>query len=345
MTIVFTRTALRSTQVPSLNGGRFTEALIESNSKNNAWPDVSSAERAAGWMQARKIGIWARDLPLLVNPRVSLLAPSAGDDYTLLYAGDMEDTEATRSGRAYGVGATEMEADAGATLLTVAVESADYATLDPLPFQPGDLVRVDARNHIARPSGMSDAQWEAEQAAPFEYVRLAAGEASVAFDGATLELTLATPTVHAYPVGTPVAAVLETANLAPAVSAVSASGTGGATLDPAQIALASDGTLFQVWTLTCLDGATGLLRIDGDTLGELDTVTRDVVIAPENGPGRVYFSIPPAAWSGGAMATGDEFAFTTSPAATMVWLDRRIPAGAGPLVGASMAGLRVEGES
>jgi hypothetical protein len=317
MSIKWLYAALNSFDTPAANGGRPTASEAVSGVKNVLFPDVSSAERAAGVSRARKVFIahQADDNGALVSPRISLEGPSEGDDYYLISPGTLTDTEDTRSGRPYGYGTLASGASAGATSITVTVEHADYASLSPNPFQVGDLVRVDARATI-EDSGLS------------EYRTVA----SVSYAGATLTLGI-DALENDYAAGAHVASVIEPGDTAP--SAGSVTETGGVTYG-GTIAVTSAGAILQTWTITVTDATTGALQVDGDTLGSgVATGAQGADLAPLNPDTNApYFSLPADGW-GGTAADGDSISFTTTPAQIGLWYDHHVPAGAGTLASSS----------
>lgn len=323
------RSALQSQTTPAQNGGRFTETEIVSNVKNNIFPDVSSAQRAAGVEHWKKTFIGVRnadDLPL-VDPKISIESGTPGDSYVLIYAGTQTDTEATRSGRPYGYGVLAAGASAAAESISVTVESADYDGMSPNPFQVGDLIRIDARSTVLSETG------------DYEYREIE----SISYTGATATIGLTDGLEHTYLSGVKVAAVLEPGDIIGGVTSKSV--TGGVTYDDTTypITVPSIGGVYQAWTITVTNAATGALRVTGDTLGVVGNGSQGVNLSPANPNGGDYFELDADGW-GGTAVTGDTLLFTTVPAATPVWYHRVVPAGAAA-ISADPVSLCIEGES
>lgn len=323
------KAALQSRTIPAQNGGRMTEEEIASAVKNNLFADVSQAERQAGVTHRTKAFIANRNaanLPLIA-PKISIEQGTPGDTHVLLYAGTQTDTEDALAGRPYGYGTLAADVLAGSTTITLTTE-ADWSGLDAAdaPFQVGDVVRVDARATVL-------------DAGDYEYRTVA----SVSYAGTTLTLGIdALDYSYTAADGVHVASVMEPADIATGYADTGAVGT--TTYDwAAHLALAHIGTLHQVWTLTVEDAGTGLVRVEGDTVGDLGGFASGVEIAPINPAGGVYFRLAAAGW-GGTMVNGDTLTFTTLPAATPVWYERVVPLGAAS-ISADPVSVCIEGES
>jgi hypothetical protein len=269
---------LVSDATPAQNGGRPSQTQNVSGIKNNLFPDVSAAQRAAGCEHWRKAFIQVKNadnLPL-VDPRISIESGTPGDSHVLLYPGTWTDTQATRSGRPYGFATLALAADATDTEFVVTTE-VDYSALADQPFQAGDLLRIDARADVLT-AGLS------------EYVTLA----SVVQDGAELTLTLTAGLLNGYAQGVKVASVIAPGDLSASVSGLAT--TGGVTYDAVlhPLAVPQLGGIEQTWTITVTNGTTGALSVVGDTLGSLGTGATGVDLAPANPLGGTYFTLAAA---------------------------------------------------
>lgn len=316
--IIYRRAALNSDDTPAQNGGRMLATAITSAVKNNLFPDTRTAERTNGSDVWRKlfVHISTTGNEQFLDATASLQAPTAGDDFTLLYGGTATDTQDQVSGRPYGIGTTTAAAAIGDTTLALVVEGGAAAiALDPI--RAGDTLRI-------APAGT-----------PVDVV-----VDSVLASGSTLTATLTAQLAVAVAAGTHVAAVLPLGNIGASVNVptiTSAAGTLSAVLPK------NRGGVQQVWTLTFT--STTAFRLDGDTLGA-DVATGSIAadFSPSNtGLAAPYFTIAANTW-GGAWAIGDTVVFTTTPAAPGLWMRRVTPAGSAPAANNGAAVL-VMGES
>lgn len=318
-----------SDSTPAQNGGRPSQTQNLSNVKNNLFPDVSSAQRQAGvehWRKAFVLIKNAANLPL-IDPKFSIEQGTPGDSHVLLYPGTWSDTQATRTGRPYGYGTLAAAVLADATEIVVTAE-ADWEALDAgaQPFQAGDLLRLDARADVLS-TGLS------------EYVTID----EIVYDGVELTISLTAGLQNGYGSGAKVASVIEPGELQTAVTGKTV--TGGVTYDDTAypIAVPQIGGIYQTWTVTVTNAATGALSVVGDTVGSVGTGATGVALAPANPNGGVYFTLAAAGW-GGAPVNGDTLVFTTVPAGGPLWYRRIVPAGAASIA-SDPVGVCVEGET
>lgn len=316
-----------SDSTPASNGGRPSQTSNASGVKNNLFPDTTQAQRATGVTYWRKAFILVRNaanLPL-IDPKISLESPTPGDSHTLIYPGTWTDTQATRSGRPYAIGILAEPALAEATSITVTTE-ADFSALEDLPFQAGDTLRLDARADVTQ-TGLS------------EYVEID----DVNVDDDELTITLTAGLANGYAAGARVASVIRPSDLSASVEDLAV--TGGLEYDDIAypIVVPQIGGVYQTWTITVTDHATGALSIAGDTLGTVGTGAMGADLAPVNANGGVYFRLDSDGW-GGTAATGDTLVFTTIPAGCAIWYQRVVPAGAASIA-ADPVDLCIEGES
>jgi hypothetical protein len=318
-----------SDTVPASNGGRPSQTQNVSGVKNNIFPDVSAAQRAAGVEHYRKLFIQVKNADdlSLVDPKLSIESGTPGDSHVLLYPGTWVDTEATMSGRPYGYGTLTSAADAADVSIDVTTE-ANWASMDAgdRPFQVGDIIRIDARSDVTQ-TGLS------------EYAEID----TVSYTGTALTIGLTVGLVNSYSAGVHVASVIEPGDLE--VTYTSKSVTGGVTYDDTTypITVPQIGGVYQVWTVTVTDHATGALSVAGDTLGAVGTGAQGVDLSPSNPNGGTYFTVDADGW-GGTAATGDTLVFTTVPAGCAVWYHRIVPAGAAA-ISSDPVDVCIEGET
>lgn len=327
--IVFRKPAIVSDG--SDNGGVMSTTEIVDNLKNNVWPDVPQAERAAGSIRYRKVFVHMASGENLAmqETRIFVEAPASGDDRVLIFPGTQVDTRAGITGleRLYGVGALDAAISPGATSLAVNCEAGSD-----LIFRDGDLVRVSNKANLDDPEGSE------------EYLRLAASGA-VAWDGdlATLTLQNGTEVGNSYGAGSRVSSCMEAGTVQAASSnwgESSATGTYDETTCPVMVD--AIGTVEQVWTATFVSSTS--FDVTGDRLGSLGAGSTATDTAPANPAfGRPYFILAAAGWSGTWQA-GDVVAFRTSPAAVAVWFKRIVPPDCGS-VASDVPVLAVVGSS
>lgn len=324
--LIFRRSALLSDAVPAQNGGRMTAAAITSAVKNNLFPDVTQAQRAAGASHARKLFLHVASVSevAFMDTRLFLEDITPGDDYVLLYAGTQSDTEEAVIGRPYGVGRLVSAVAAEATTLLVDFEHAEFATWRPI--RASDVLRV---ANIPATGGVGT-----EVLATVDSVTWAGARA-------TVTLTAALGAVFDPVAGAvTVASVIGQASVQASASApVVTSAAGTHTGTPAG---SNRGSVAQAWTLTFTSQTA--YRLDGDTLGAaVATGSVSADFAPVNPGGGVYFSLPASGW-GGTWTAGETLTFSTTPATVPLWLRRVVPAGAGSVAGDGVV-VGVQGES
>jgi hypothetical protein len=328
--ILWRPASLVSDTIPAQNGGRMAFGQIVSGVKNNLFPDVSLAERAAGSIKWRKAFIHINS-PVnlaLLNARVFMDAPTPGGDFVLFHPGTQTDTEDQVAARPYGVGQLADAVASGATLVQVLCEDADrFAALQ--PFRVGDLIRVSDRPSTG---GAGNEEW----------VTISA----ITYDGSTMDITVTPALQNAYAVeGTVVSSVLQVGNVAGSADAIQVTSAGGVfeSAIPGNLVVPSRGAIEEAWTLTFTNATsftasgtvTGALALGGSTTADY---------APVNSAtGNPYFTIKGTAW-GGSFAANDTVSFSTHPASIPIWYRREVPAGTATLAN-DVASLAIHGES
>lgn len=306
------------------NGGRMSNVQSPSGIKNNILPDITLAERNAGMTRYRKMFIKVANGEniALTNARVFLQLPTPGEDSVTFFPGTQRDTQAaiTGSERLYGGGKLAVAVAAGGTTLQVATEAAALNCI-----RTGDVIRVTDKPAVTG-------------AGSEEFLTVTA----VTYLGDVAEVTLAEPLVSSYGAGAIVSSVYAAGEVKALASAAQVTSAAGMVVGE-MITCDSLATVEQDWTLT-FTSATAF-TIVGDTLGNIgsgNTTSNSAPINPAH-PGRSYFTIPAAAFSG-TFATGDRITFTTSPAAIPLWYRQVVPAGASAISGNQVI-LGVDGES
>ena len=318
-----------SDTTPANNGGRPSQTQNISGVKNNLFPDVSAAQRAAGCEHWRKPFILiknAADLPL-IDPKISIEQGTPGDSHVLIYPGTWTDTQATRTGRPYGYGTLASAATAGDTSIAVTTE-ADFSGLTDKPFQVGDLIRVDARADVTA-DGLS------------EYVEIAA----VTYTADSLAITLTAGLVNGYDAGVHVASVIEPGDLAAGVIDMLTTGALDYDAETYPIVVPQLGGIYQTWTVTLTDPETGALAVAGDTVGPVGSGSAEIDLAPTDANGNPYFILTADGWTASAPPNaGDTLVFTTAPAGCALWYRRLVPVGA-EAISSDPVSVCVEGET
>lgn len=312
------------------NGGRESLAAeIVDGVNNNILPNVSQSERAAGLTTFRKVfahNMNAANLPLN-NSRIFVENYTAGDDAVVFHEGDQTDlqSELTGSEPLYGAGKLDASVIAGATSLTVLLESAAIQY-----FRNGDVIRVSDRPTIA---GSGNEEFVTVNAAP-----------SLAGSVVTLGFTPALQNGYAAS-NTRVANVLAAGDLKTAIASVVATTAGnGDFTNPggANLYGSNQGTVDDSWTLTFTSataftcaGLSSGAQAAGSTLS---------TYAPVNAvTGAPLFTILPAGFTG-TWASGDTLTFTTAPASQPLWVKRVVPAGSAAISGNSVI-FGIDGET
>jgi hypothetical protein len=330
--IILNRSALISDTVPAQNGGRMIYAQVVGGVKNNAFPDVSSAQRLSGATRWRKL-FWfinSNTVTAMNNVRVFIDRMTGADDYLLLQQATATGTEATDKNEAllYGVGALASNVAAGVEAITVNCEHADYAIL--LPFRVGMPVRI---SNIPVGGG----------AGTEEFVPLTA----VSFTGAVATLTFTGyPLANAYLASnTIVSGVLEVAQVAGAFNTPVVTSTAGTLAHgtAGNVTIPSKGSINDAWTLTFSNATT--FSVSGAVTGALSGTGTVGADYSANNPSTStpFFNVLSAAW-GGTFAAGDTVTFNTTQACLPLLVRQRIPASSGTLSG-NVGGIAIRGES
>lgn len=315
--LVWRPSKLSSDSTPAQNGGaiNFTKTIV-SGVKNNFLPDVSHTERLAGSVKWRKAFIHVASAALLAlqNPRVFLDALSPGQDFHLMYAGTMSDTQDQVAGRPYGIGTLSALLPAGTSEFDILVEDiAVYTALT--PFRAGDTIRVADRPSVG--VGAGGEEYALVQAVDYKADRVT--------------LTLTQPLDNPYPLaGTIVSAVLNAADTIASFDNVQKTVAGSGNFSGANaVTVNNKGTPEQLWTLTFTSPTS--YSVTGDTINGGAVVANgltntDLSIANPDIAGSNYLTIKATAFSG-VFQAGDTVRFSTHLAGIPYWIRREIPAG------------------
>ena len=292
------------------NGGRFGTAEVVSAVNNNIFPDVTQAERTSGLTSFRKVfhrNINAADLSLL-NPRVFLENYTGANDAVVFHAGSQVDLQSDLTGSEllFGAGKLDASVSAGATSITVLLESSSIQF-----FRNGDKIRISDRATI--------------DAVGNEEFALISGTPSLV--GSVVTLTLGTALQNNFNASnTRVANVYEPAAVEATVSniVVNTAGNGDYNNAGAPIDAHNVGSEYDDWTLTFTSSTA--FNCVGTREGSAGSGSTLADFAPVNpATSTPYFTVLSAGFTG-VWASGDTLVFRTNPAAVPIWLKRVVPA-------------------
>jgi len=314
------------------HGGRMGNTQIVSNASENVFRNKSSAERAAGVIEYKKVFAKAADDAdaSLVVCKAFLNKPLEGDDWCTIFAGTQTDVLSSITDwdtgadtkTKYGVAAVTTDVVLGSRTIKVTVKNAKLlAASDDKIFRVGDMVR------LANDSNS-------------EFLEIAALAES------SLEITVTTTAdiSRAYTVATNsrLSSVLEIGTIATSSAVVGH--TGGADYDATTYPPLLDniGTLEQRLLFTFGDSTN--FTVTGDTLLALGTgvVSADFV-ATNTALSKPLATFEKEGWAGLTISAGDTFTVDIHPAAYGIWEKRETPAGAAS-TSYSNANLIVTGE-
>lgn len=320
------RSALVS-DIAANNGGIMSSNEVVSAVNNNIFPDAPQSERLAGSTKYRKVffkNTNSADLTLL-NPRIFLDKYTQGDDAVYFFAATQSSLQSDISGspKLYGAGKLDAYAAAGATVITVLIESAARQF-----FENGDVIRITNKLTV--------------DSAGFEEFVTISGAPTIA--GSVVTINLAAPLANSYAAAdSRVANVMPAGtNLAPVVFNENVATVGNGDLNFGDITLGNLGTVYDQWTLTFTSSTA--FTVEGVRSGSLGSGNTLSDLSPSNpSTGTVYFTLPSDAFSG-VWAAGDTATFSTAPASVALWLVRIIPVGASAVAGNRFT-LAIDGET
>ena len=310
------------------NGGRMSSTEIVSGVSNNLWPDVTESQRTAGYTLHRKVFYKVANSSNLdlFNTGIFIDKITPADDRVIFFAATQIDTESdvTGSERHYGCGSLNLQADTGATTLSVAVEDGTD-----IVFVDGDRIRITDK---ADPNAVTgNEEFQTISGAP-----VVAGDIVTITLVGTLQFTYLSGTASR------VHSVYEAGDVQTSYSDAVVTSTSG-TFDPANfLVLDNIGTVYEELTFLFSDDTN--FTCSGDTLGDLGSGTTAITFAPINSDYSVpYASFPATIW-GGTFANGDTVVLKIWPAAAPLWEKRIVPAGTASYAGNSSV-LGIVGES
>ena len=303
---------------PTANGGRPADEPLPLNRKNNVFPDVNSAARAAGGTRRRKVFLANHNPDDLPGEAVMVIMDKITpyDDFGYFVPGDYDDFESDLTGDEpmHGAAVLQDPAEAGADLLTVALESGEQGRM----FAEGGELLVSSRSAFDNVSGTAGVE---------ELVTI--GSRSFQGTGNTVcILRLNRPLENAFAAGSRVSTVYRPPDLAPTLTGWTETGSGTYDRAAHPVGLSNRGTIRQKWTITYTSATT--FTAAGDDVGPLGTFQTSAECAPVNpanvANGAPYFRLA-AAGHGDGHAAGDKIEFWTSPASCPIWLVNAIPPG------------------
>ncbi len=309
----FYKAAGTSDTVPADNGGLMSADVITSGELQNVFPHALAAERDSGSVKKRKIFCKVADSEnlSLIDPKLWLDVVTDGEDWVTLMAGTQVDTEATMgSPRIYGCSSLKTNVSIGGGSLVVTVEDDTIAGM----FVDGDTIRI--TDMVDPDSGTGNEEFHVINGAP-----------SVSGDEVTITLTGILTYGYLVAADTRVMSVIKPADVKCLVDNWVESGAGAYDEGNYPVVCSNIGTIEQEWTIDFTDGTT--FTVTGDTVGALDsgTVGSDYSYENPDFPGSDYFTLESGGWDGNQDATSG-LVFKTHPAASPVWEEREIPAGA-----------------
>lgn len=309
------------------NGGLMSANEVVSAVNNNIFPDAPQAERIAGSTKYRKVffkNTNSADLALL-NPRVFLDKYTQGDDAVYFFSASQTGLQSDISGspKLYGAGKLDANAAAGATTITVLIESAARQF-----FENGDVIRITNKLTV--------------DSAGFEEFVTISGAPTIS--GSVVTIHLATALSNSYAAAdTRVANAMSAgATLAPVTFNENVATVGNGDLNFDAITLGNLGTVYDQWALTFTSSTA--FTVEGVRTGSVGSGNTLSDLSPSNpATGTAYFTLPSSAFSG-VWAAGDTATFSTGPASVPVWLVRIIPIGASAVAGNRFT-LAIDGET
>ncbi len=304
----------------------------------NLFPHVTSAQREAGYFDYYKT-FWkvADDTDgTLLDSYIYIDAPTAGDDWVMMFIMGQRDTVSAIPGYATGTDTERKYASAylaenitaGASTFVINVENYSMASGDDVCFEDGDTIILTDKATADAVSGNE------------EVLTISTG--GVVLDSSagnkmtiTVDETIAnsytadvspTPTSPRVSSAIP-ASDIETSVTTPVVTSVS--GTFDVSSSGSDIELDNIGTVDEDWTITFTDPTN--YTLSGDSLGTIGAGTIGSDYSPNNSDfTKPYFTIESASW-GGSWLAGDTVTFTTHPAAYGIGQKRVVPALSGSL--------------
>lgn len=288
------------------NGGKISSTRIVTNTLNNLFPNVTSAERIAGVTRYRKMFMKnenASDLTL-ESTKVYIGMLSSGEDYFRFKDGTDTDIQSQADDYTnwHGSGTLYQSISSGESSIEVTYDAADGVFSG-----ESVMLKIDDGTNSEEVQLLGTPSW--------------AGEV------ATLNFTPVT--TNSFVAGTTVVStILDLDSIVAASSAwseTSAVGTYDESTYP--VVMYNPGAVSDNWTLT-FSSAT-VFSVAGALTGSLGAGNISTNFMPANGSS-YYFKIDKSGW-GGTWASGDTITFTTTHSAKAVWVKEVVPAGCAAL--------------
>ena len=301
------------------NGGKISANRVTTNTLNNLFPNVTSAERTAGVTRYRKVFMKNENSSDIVLETTKLYIGmlSSGEDYFRMVEGTDSDIQSDADDYTnwFGSGILNTNLLSGESSMEVA-----YDTNDGVFSGESILLRLDDGTNNAEVQLVGSPSW-------------LGNIATLSFSGALEADFDADDTV--------VSTVVELGEVKPESSSWLESSSAG-TYDESTypLVLFNIGTISEDWTLTFTSSTA--FSVTGAVTGSIGSGTIGTNFMPANGVS-YYFKIDKSGW-GGTWATGNTITFTTKHAAKPLWIKEVVPAGCSALSNNSVR-LNWEGES
>lgn len=305
------------------NGARMSSNECVSAVANNVFPNVFTADRAAGLTTHRKTFFKASNDAdeTLYYPQIWMDIVTPGDDWTSFFAGTQRDVQSGIAGTEHKYGCSTLNANvsAGVATLDVDVENVALATGDDKIFTVGDTFRITDKATI---DGSGN-----EETHVLTSVSNVSTVVTLGFSATTLANAYTTAA------NTRVMSVYEPSDIECSVDNWVETCAGDGVYDETTYPLVTDniGTAEETWTLT-FTSATDF-GVVGDTIGSVGTGTTAGDFTPSNADfSKPYFTLGKDGWAG-TWASADTIVFQTHPAAVPIWQKRIVPAACSSLSG------------
>lgn len=333
----------------SSNIGRMSTVAIVSNTSENVFPNVFSAERENGALNYQGVYclVEGSSLDTLVDAYEFLFKQPTGDEYVCFFAGDQRSTAAdyglpdpgeadTETQRKYGPAVLATDVVAGATNLTLEVKNEALASGNNNCWQNGDNFFITDRATASATDGN------------FEK-RVISGSPAVDPDGVTVTISCTEGLTNGYTTGAVVSSFPPKAsvNCNQFDNLVTTGITGTTTVDIAtegNVVVNSVGALEMTLTFTMTGtGTTFDVTTDYPGIPTLPSGNTTIDYNPQNAEVSQPYATFKAGWITNG-EQGDVFSLQIHPPAVCVVQKKVTPAGAGPTTGASIS-LVFEGEA